>query len=160
MQNHRARIFQKHTETFWKFWRNLFFFALLGPLTCAGQVQPDVHTIVERSVAANDKDFAAEPRFNYKEKDRVGKTTKTFQVTMIDGSPYQRLLAIGKPLSPAQENLELRKEKKATAERRAQTPEQRNKRIAAYAKQRKSFQRGSISILPAVVQSVTAPFGF
>jgi hypothetical protein len=102
------------------------------------QVQPDVKTIVERSVAANDKDFAAEPQFNYKEKDHVGKITKTLQVTMIDGSSYQRLLAIGKPLSPAQAAAELQKEEKTAAERHSQTPEQRKRRIASYSKQRKS----------------------
>jgi hypothetical protein len=111
-----------------------FHFAVI----CTAQDLPDVKTIVERSVAANDKDFAAEPRFNFKEKDHVGQTTKIFQVTMIDGSPYQRLLADGEPLSPQQEAVEMKKEEKAAAERRAQTPEQRNKRIANYAKQRKS----------------------
>jgi len=116
---------------------------LLYIVACAGQVardanQPDVKAIVERSVAANDKDFSAEPEFNYQEKDRVAKTTKTFQVTMIDGSPYQRLLANGKPLSPEQAALELAKQDRTAAARRAQTPEQRNKRIANYGKQRKS----------------------
>ena len=116
----------------------LLFSVLSVALTYAGQQQPDVKTIVERSVAANDKDFAAEPQFNYEEKDHVGKTSKTFQVTMIDDSPYQRLLADGRPLSPAQEALQLRKEEKTAAERRAESPEQRSRRIASYAKERKS----------------------
>jgi len=103
----------------------------------ASQAPPDVKTIVERSVAANDKDFAAEPQFNFKEKDR-SKTTKTFQVSMIDGSPYQRLLASGTPLSTAEEAIESEKEKKTAAERRAQTPEERERRITAYQKQLKS----------------------
>jgi hypothetical protein len=50
--------------------------ALSVAITYAGQEQPDVKTIVERSVAANDKDFAAEPQFNYEEKDHVGKTVE------------------------------------------------------------------------------------
>jgi hypothetical protein len=128
----------EHPEAFWRVGRHLFVFALLGGAIFAGQAQPDVKIIVERSVAANDKDFAAEPQFDYKEKDHVGKTTRTFQVTMIDGSPYQRLLAIGKPLSPAQAAAELRKEEKTAAARHAQTPEQRSRRIANYTKQRKS----------------------
>ncbi len=107
-------------------------FRFAGGVIFAGQAQLDVKTIVEQSVAANDKDFAAEPQFNYKEKDHVGKTTKTFQVTMIDGSPYRRLLAIGKPLSPAQAAVELKKEEKTAAARHAQTPEQRSRRIANY----------------------------
>lgn len=116
--------------------RTLFGLALMG---AAGEAQVSVQEIVERSVAANDKDFAAEPEFNFIEKDHEGKTTKTFQVTMIDGSPYQRLLASsGKALSPAQEAVELKKEEKTAAERRAQTPEQREKRIADYGKELKS----------------------
>jgi hypothetical protein len=129
---------QEHSEACWRVWRHLFVFTLLGGVIFAGQAQLDVKTIVEQSVAANDKDFAAEPQFNYKEKDHVGKTTKTFQVTMIDGSPYRRLLAIGKPLSPAQAAVELKKEEKTAAARHAQTPEQRSRRIANYTKQRKS----------------------
>ncbi len=117
---------QEHHESFWRVWRHLFVFAMIGEAMFAGQAQPDVKTIVERSVAANDKDFAAEPQFNYQEKDHVGKTTKTFQVTIIDGSPYQRLLAIGKPLSPVQAAAELKKEEKTAAARHAQTPEQRS----------------------------------
>ena len=100
--------------------------------------QPDIKTIVEKSVAANDKDFEAAPQFDYKEKDREANGTKTFQVTMIDGSPYQRLLATnGHALSTAQAADERKKEEQVAAERRAQTPEQRNKRIADYAKERK-----------------------
>ena len=56
---------------------------------------------------------------------------------MIDGSPYQRLLAVnGKPLSNAQAAEEIKKQEKEVAARRAQTAEQRNKRIAEYEKER------------------------
>jgi hypothetical protein len=100
--------------------------------------QPDIKTIIERSVAANDKDFEAAPQFDYKEKDVESNGTKTFQVTMIDGSPYQRLLATnGKTLSTAQAADERKKEEQVAAEWRAQTREQREKRIADYAKERK-----------------------
>ncbi len=117
---------------------NLVVLTLTGTILCAAQTQPNASTIIEKSVAANDKDFAAEPDFNYKEKDREGKTIKVFQVTMIDGSPYQRLLATSKPLSSAQAAVELKKEEKTAAQRRAQTTEQRERRIANYAKERKS----------------------
>jgi hypothetical protein len=100
--------------------------------------QPDVKTIIQRSVAANERDFQAAPQFNYKEKDRVGKEIKNYQVTMIDGSPYQRLLAVGgEPLSKEQAAEELKKEQQAVAERKAQNPQQRRDRIAAYEKDRK-----------------------
>lgn len=114
----------------------LFIFALPVVTMHSAQVQPDIPEIIQRSVTANDKDFTAQPQFNYKEKDSEGNSVKIFQVTMIDGSPYQRLLDNGEPLSPALAAAELKKEKKIAAERRAQTPEQRKKRIADYAKQR------------------------
>jgi hypothetical protein len=119
--------------------RSLFILVLPAIALCATTAkQPDVKTIIDRSVAANDKDFEAAPRFNYKEKDRESNSTKTFQVTIIDGSPYNRLLAVnGKPLSKEQAAAESKKEEQVTAERRAQTPEQRNQRIADYAKDRK-----------------------
>jgi hypothetical protein len=130
---HLQRYAQGHAA------RNLLLFALSATLGWAAHVQPDVKTIIERSVAANDKDFEAAPRFNYTEKDRTGGGTKTFRVTMIDGSPYRRLLAEnGEPLSKDRASDELKKQEQAAAERRAQTAQQRNKRIADYSKQRKS----------------------
>ena len=128
----------QHDKAHGKLWRNLILSPLIGAIILAGKAQPDVSTIVERSVAANDKDFAAEPKFNFKERDRTGKTTKTFQVTMIDGSPYQRLLATGMSLSPAQETIESEKQEKTATERREQTPEGRERRVADYLKQLKS----------------------
>jgi hypothetical protein len=129
---------QQQNSRFYQASRSLLVLPFIGAIIFAGQVQPDVQTIVERSVTANDKDFAAEPQFDFKEKDRVGKTTKIFQVNMLDGSPYQRLLASGLRLSSAREALELHKEGQAAAERRAQTPQQRARRIAGYAKELKS----------------------
>jgi hypothetical protein len=123
-------------EASWHTARKLVVIALSATAMFA-EATPDVKTIVERSAAANDRDFEAASKFNYKEKDHDGKTTRIFQVTIIDGTPYRRLLAVGKPLSKAQAAVELKKEEKASAERRAQTPEQRNRRIAEYAKERK-----------------------
>ncbi len=125
-------------EALWYASRNLIALVLPAVMLCATRSQPDIKTIIDRSVAANDKDFEAGPGFNYQEKDRDSNGTKTFQVTMIDGSPYQRLLAVnGKLLSKEKAAEEWKKQEQVTAERRAQSPEQRNKRIADYAKGRK-----------------------
>jgi hypothetical protein len=122
----------------WYASRSFFVFILPAALLSAPRNQPDVKTIIERSVAANDKDFEAGPQFNYKERDRTPTGTKLFQVTMIDGTPYQRLLAVnGKILSKDQAADEWKKQEQTAAERRAQTPEQRNKRIADFLKDRK-----------------------
>ncbi len=125
-------------EALWYASRSFFVVALPAVLLSATRNQPDIKTIIERSVAANDKDFEAGADFNYKEKDRGSNGTKTFQVTMIDGTPYQRLLAVnGKPLAKDQAADEWKKQEKEAAERRAQTPDQREKRIADYTKDRK-----------------------
>jgi hypothetical protein len=116
--------------------RILLGWAFAGAVFAASQ--PDVNTIIQRSVAANDRDFRAAPQFNYKERDRVGKEIKTYQVTMIDGTPYQRLIAVeGKPLSKEQAAEELKKERQAAADRKAQSSQQRRDRIASYEKDRK-----------------------
>lgn len=116
--------------------RTLLAWAFAGVAFAAQQ--PDVKTIIQKSVAANERNFEAAPQFNYKEKDKVGKEIKTYQVTMIDGSPYQRLLAKdGEPLSKEQAEEELKKEQQTIAERKAQNPQQRRDRIADYEKDRK-----------------------
>jgi hypothetical protein len=116
--------------------RILFAWAFASVVLAAPQ--PDVKTIIQKSVEANDRDFRAAPQFNYKERDRVGKELKAYQVTMIDGSPYQRLIAVGgKPLSAEQAAEELKKERQAAAARKAQSAQQRKDRIAGYEKDRK-----------------------
>jgi len=78
-----------------------------GTAVCA---TPDVQTIIQKSVEANERDFKAAPFFNYREEDRDGATSKTYEVYMIDGSPYNRLIAQnGKPLSKEQSAQEEKK---------------------------------------------------
>ena len=113
------------------------FLLVLGTTPVMGARPVDVQQIIQRSVAANQADFKAAVNFNWKERDNDGKVSKTYQVTMIEGTPYNRLLAVnGKPLSKAQEAEELRKQQQTTAERRAESPEQRRKRIEKFEKER------------------------
>jgi len=103
----------------------------------AGAQQPNVQEIVKKSVAATDADFNAAPHFNYEERDRVGKGSKTYRVTMIQGSPYQRLIAInGKPLPAAQAAQEQKKEEQVAASRRSESSGERQRRIAKFDKER------------------------
>jgi hypothetical protein len=98
---------------------------------------PDVQAIIAKSVQANKRDFDAAPQYNNKERDRTADGTKLYQVTMIEGTPHQRLIAInGEPLSKARQAEELKKQKQVAAERRAESPEQRRARIAKYQKER------------------------
>ncbi len=100
--------------------------------------KPDVQTIIDKSVQANKKDFEAAPAYNHKELDRSGQGSKLYLVTMIDGTPYQRLIAVnGKPLSPSQEAKENEKQDQATSQRKAESSEQRQRRIAKYEKDRR-----------------------
>jgi hypothetical protein len=104
--------------------------ALLAGVICEAQ-QQDVEAIVQRSVAANEKDFQAAADYNYKEREHAGGVTKLYQVTMIEGSPYEGLLeANGKPVSG-----ELKKQEQAEAQRRAESSQQRRDRIAKYRKE-------------------------
>jgi hypothetical protein len=98
---------------------------------------PDVQTIIKKSVAANEADWKAAPNYSYRERDRTASSTKTYEVTMIQGSPYRQLIAVnGEPLSPEAKANEQRKLERVMAQRRAESPEQRKKRIAQYEKER------------------------
>lgn len=113
---------------------------LCGGLLLASRLEaqrPDVRQIIANSVAANERDFKAAPNFNWKERDRTPSGSKTYQVTMIDGTPYNRLIAEnGKPLSPEREQQELQKQKQVTEQRRGESAEDRRDRIAKFEKGR------------------------
>ncbi|HJS99379.1 MAG TPA: hypothetical protein VJ756_09820 [Terriglobales bacterium] len=99
----------------------------------------DVETIIQRSVQANESDWAADPQYDHYETDQEdGDPPQTFEVQMILGSPYKRLVAVnGKELSPEQQQAEGAKMQQVIARRRAETPEQRAQRIAKWEKDRK-----------------------
>src|SRR5581483_284934 len=94
--------------------------------------------IVRRSVANMDADWAQAPRFDFTERDVVGSLgSKTYQVMMIEGSPYNKLIAInGRPISPEQAAREDRKLARETSRRANESPSARQKRIAEYRKER------------------------
>lgn len=98
---------------------------------------PDIANIIQRSVETSNLDFEKAPNFSYKQREISGGVTKTSQVTMIEGSPYQRLLAInGKPLSAQAEADEVQKQKTAAEQRAHETADQRRQRIDKYQKDR------------------------
>jgi hypothetical protein len=74
---------------------------LLCPQFTAAQ---DVAGIVRQSADANDRDWAAAPEFDDSERDHTKDGDKTYAVTMLDGSPYERLIALnGHDLSAAKQ---------------------------------------------------------
>jgi len=127
-------------------------FLLAAALSLCSQT-PDVQAIIAKSVEANKRDFDAAPQYNNKERDRTGSDTKLYQVTMIEGTPYQRLLQVnGRPLPQARKAEELRKEQQAKQERKSESPEQRRSRIAKYQKDRTRDQN--------MIEQLTKAFNF
>ena len=88
------------------------------------------------------RDWAAAPEYNFTEHDKITRngheTDKTYQVSMINGSPYNKLIALnGEPLSAEQAAEQNRKEQQEVERRRKESPEAREKRIAKYKKERR-----------------------
>jgi len=113
----------------------------------------NVQTIVQQSVAANNRDWQALPQFNHYERDGFGRHTKTYQILRIYGSPYRKLVAIGgEPISAAEQAAEKDKLERAIAERRDESAEARASRIAEYQKQRQQEH--------VMIQQLSAAFDF
>src|SRR5262249_52637492 len=98
--------------------------------------------IVQKSVENTNADWSAAPRYDYTEHDvavRGGKTTaRTYQVTMIDGSPYNKLISEnGAPLPPQQAAEEDRKLAREISSRNSEAPTARDKRVAGYLRERR-----------------------
>jgi hypothetical protein len=97
--------------------------------------------IVQRSVANTNADWKAAPQYDFTERDvntRQGsRTEKTYQVMMIAGSTYNKLIAVnGAPLSGAQAAAEDRKLQQEIKRRRSESPAARQRRVAEYQKER------------------------
>lgn len=120
--------------------------------TAFGQ-QPGVAEIIQKSVAVNRADFEAAAHFNWTEIDRSGKGSKKSRVTMIEGTPYYRLIAVnGKPLSKAQDAQQEKKLQQVIAQRRAESPDQRRERIEKFEKERRRDN--------AMMEQLTKAFDF
>lgn len=100
--------------------------------------QSDVTAIIQKSVEANKRDEAAYPNYDYHELDRLEHGNKTYEVTMIEGSPYERLIAMnGEKLTGSQKAAEQKKFDQVVAERRSESPHKRAQRIAKYKAERR-----------------------
>jgi hypothetical protein len=123
------------------------YLVLLAPMVCRPAPSPGAagltaDEIVQESVKAMDRDWKAAPNYAFTESDTIvkgGETTrKTYRVLMIDGSTYNRLIAVnGEPLSAAQSREEDRKLQQEIARRRSESPDARRKRIEKYTQGRR-----------------------
>jgi outer membrane lipoprotein-sorting protein len=137
-------------------------FSLLSPLFVMGATllwtysatgQENAASIIQHSSEANDRDLAAVPEFDNSERDRNKDGDKTYAVTMLLGSPYQRLIAVkGQNLSAARQKEEQEKYEKAVAERQHESADKRSQRIAKYQADRKRDQ--------TLIQQLTTAFDF
>jgi len=100
--------------------------------------QEDAASIIQKSSEANDRDWAAAPQFDNSERDIDKNGDRTYEVTMLFGSPYQRLIAVnGRELTPAEQSNEQRKYDNVVKERQHESPGKRSQRIAKYEAERK-----------------------
>ena len=119
----------------------IFALLLTWLMTRAGAAPDRAEDIVSRSVANTNADWNAAPQYDFTERDITTqhgqRTTKTYQVMMIEGSPYNKLVATnGQRLSPGQSAEEDRKLEEETARRHNESAAARQKRIADYEKER------------------------
>ena len=126
--------------------RALLFLAILIPAYAAALDAPE---IIRRSVIANNEDWEAFPRYTHKETDinskidargePISKTSRTYQVLMIDGSPYENTIRVnGTALSADQQKREEAKLRAEIARRQRESSGQRQARIAKYSGERQS----------------------
>jgi hypothetical protein len=102
----------------------------------------NVQQLVERSEQAIAEDWSHAPQYSFVERDVEGKhdaqpVVKTYQVLMIDRSPYNRLIAIDdKPLSAADQGAELRKLQNEIQRRQEESERARQRRVDKYLRER------------------------
>ena len=104
--------------------------------------QPDAADIVRRSVQKIEADWKRAPEYSFVERDVETKrhsapTTKTYEVLMIDGSQYNRLIAVNdRPLSAGEKAAEDAKLRAEILKRGHESERERQRRIAKYLKER------------------------
>jgi len=111
---------------------------LLCAVSAEAMQQDDADKIVERSVEVLKRDWAAQPRFDCSERDRDKNGIRTYEDIMLDGSQYQKLIALNdKPLDAHQQSEQQQKFQEAAAKRRSESKSQKRRRIARYEADRK-----------------------
>ena len=130
--------------------RRFWMIALLAPIPCLPVLgagldtrQVDTNQIIRQSVRANTRDWNAQLRFSFDERDVKSKVdnagrpssqeSKTYEVLMIDGSPYNRSLSFdNEPLSPAQLKEEQLKLLQEIENRRKESASERKARVGKF----------------------------
>ena len=134
----------------------LFAIAACLPAILAAQ---DAKEIVRRAIQVNARNEEIARNYTYLERqdtrelDGSGRVKnrkiETVDVTLLEGSPYRRVVARDdKPLPPAEEKKEEERLRKSIEDRRKETEEQRQRRIAEAQKRRDERRLTSLKELP------------
>lgn len=105
--------------------------------------EPDVPQIVRHSQQEVTEDWNQAPDYSFVERDAESKhnspqSVKTYEVLQIDGSPYNRLMAVAdQPLSSGQVAEEERKLRNEIQKRQGESEHERAKRVEKYLKERR-----------------------
>jgi hypothetical protein len=103
-----------------------------------GGITPDPTDIIQQSVGASHRNLSMAPEFDYFERQLTRDGSKTYAITMMNGSPYRRLTEInGQPLSANDLRREQQKEDGARAARASESSDERAKRLDKYARDNK-----------------------
>ncbi len=117
------------------------FAAALALTLSAAVPPPNVPDLIRRSVQAIETDWSQTPNYSFVERDVESKkdgkpVVKTERVLMIDGSPYNRLIAVNdQPLSPGAQAEEARQVGRAIEKRQHELEGERNRRLWKYQKE-------------------------
>ena len=124
------------------------FLLIFSPLSAASssahsETSSSAAEIIHRSVAVNTSDWKAQPNFSFREDDTKSKIdssgrvrpeqSKTYEVMMIEGTPYYRLIAISnEPLSRLQQQQEQKKMNAEIVRRQNESARERQARLSKY----------------------------
>jgi hypothetical protein len=117
---------------------------LLSVIATPGVIQsipPSVQGIIDQSARATHEDWQRAPSFDFCEVDQDDKASRTYLVAMIAGSPFSRLVSVnGQHLTSEVAEREARRFDAAVQQRQQETPEQHQRRVAQYEKERRRDQ--------------------
>ena len=128
----------------------------LIPCSGLGQMTPaQTQEIIHRSVQATKDDWDRTPAFDFCEVDKTRTGSRTSAVSMIDGSPYYRLVQVnGNDLPPDQEAAETQRLASTIQRRQHETPDEKAKRTAQYKKQ----HQGLRELLEQLIEAMNFSF--
>lgn len=108
----------------------------------AGTQSPNAPDLIRRSVGAIEADWKQAPNYSFIERDIVSKrksvpAVETYEVLMIDGSPYKKLIAVDdKPLPAGEQAQEEQKLHQEIERRQHESARERARRVSKYQKER------------------------